>query len=150
MWVLTKKMKIVFIFLNSSCSSHTFYNNSRLIYFGHKCLNRNFYLTGCMNYLSISVCCSFRYWYVVVLLKWNGKILVKWLWSSSGDVFSIMYSCKTADPEITWRSAGHSFIHTETRRNRRDSYLNCDFCGLLFTDISPYCGFDLSVTIYFD
>ncbi len=47
-------------------------SNTRVIYFSYM-LNRTFILTGCRE---VSV---YTVWYDDSFLKWNGKILMKWL-----------------------------------------------------------------------
>ncbi len=47
-------------------------SNTRVIYFSFM-LNRTFILTGCCE---VSV---YTVWYDASFLKWNGKILMKWL-----------------------------------------------------------------------
>ncbi len=79
----------------------------------------------------------------IVLLKWNGQMLIKWL-SSSGDVVHVFMSSfsETADAENTASSTRFSMYvcsrlnetarlcHSLTKmQNMQDSYLNSVFAA---------------------
>ncbi len=119
------KNKVLLISFNSSSSiTYILLNNS------------NIFLAQCL--LSKN---ELLFWWVavntfkltMVLLKWNGKMLVNWLseqfWRCCLCIYVLI---ETADAEITCTSVYvvnktahlcHSFIHTETQ-NMQDSYLN--------------------------
>ncbi len=120
--------KVLLISFNSSSSSITYIllNNSNI--FLAQCLlskNKLLFWRVAVNTFKLTM----------VLLKWNGKMLVKWL-SEQFWRCCIYVLIETADAEITASFTRvsvyvvnktarlcHSFIHTETQ-NMQESYLN--------------------------
>ncbi len=100
----------------SSSITYILLNNSNIAYFLHNVfkLNQTFILLGCHEVLCV-------YDMTLVLLKWNGKMLVKWLsdqfWRYCLCIYVLI---ETADAEIT------ASVISETRERR------AEHAGLLF------------------
>ncbi len=129
---------IVRLFLKNKVLLISFNSSSSITYI--LLTNSNIFLAQCLlskNELLFWRVAVNTFKLTMVLLKWNGKMLVKWLseqfWRCCLCIYVLI---ETADAEITASVTRtsvhvvnktahlcHSFIHTETQ-NMQDSYLN--------------------------